>query len=149
MTFIKYFWMIEVVSFLLLLSSCKQPIQPETPLNFDEPDTIKSYVSFTITAPLRQAYKWELRTPADTFSKGAVTSTGVITRTNVWLVGGASFGHSLKSRYCSFKCSQSFDLVTRDFVRPNDGVLDALRSSQIESIQFLFDVQNVMRLSKI
>jgi hypothetical protein len=44
---------VTVGLFLLLLSCCKQPVQPvvELPLNFDELDRIKSFVSFTLTAP--------------------------------------------------------------------------------------------------
>ena len=131
---------LTAIGLFLLLCCCKQPIQPvvEPPLNFDEPDTIKSFVSFILDAPTRRVYKWQLTTPADTFSNGAITSTGVVTRPDIWLLGGASFGHSLKSQYCSFKCFQSFDLVMHDYIHPHDGRLDAIRSSSIERLYFSF-----------
>jgi hypothetical protein len=125
---------------LLLLSCCKQPIQPviEPPLNFDEPDTIKSFVSFTLTAPLWNSYKWELNTPADTFSKGAVTSTGIIMRPQLWRVGGVIATNFVKSQLLIIDCSYSSNLITKDFIHPNNSVLDALRSWQQANLKFAY-----------
>jgi hypothetical protein len=125
---------------LLFLSCCKQPMQPveEPKLNFNEPDTIKSSVSFILNSPLRYSYRWELRTPADTISRGAVTSTGVVTRRNVWLEGGIAFGHNLKSNSYSLRCLQSSELFTEDIIRPDSLILDALRSSRIAELYISF-----------
>jgi hypothetical protein len=133
---------------LLFLSCCKQPMQPveEPKLNFNEPDTIKSFVSFTLTSPLRTAYRWEGKLPSDTLSKGAVNSLGMInsagarTRVNVIITDGVNFSHAIKSNFCSLYLSKASELLTQDFIRPNDNVLDALRSWRGTTIEFFVNV---------
>jgi hypothetical protein len=127
---------------LLFLSCCKQPMQPveEPKLNFNEPDTIKSFVSFMLTSPLRTAYRWEGKLPSDTLSKGAINSKGITTRSRVFLTDGMTFSHAIKSNFCSLYLSKGFELLTQDFIRPNDNVLDALRSSRITDIKIFFGV---------
>jgi hypothetical protein len=125
--------------FFLLCSACKQPIQPEEPkLNFDEPDTIKSSISFILNSPLRHFYRWELRTPVDTLSRGAVTSTGVLTRRDVWLIGGVSFVQNLTDNSWSLICAQSSELLTEDIVREDNQMLDALRSAREAELYLSF-----------
>lgn len=64
---ISFFTLLAAAGIFLLLSSCKQPIQPivEPELNFDEPDTIKSSLSFTLNALLWHSYRWEFLVPND------------------------------------------------------------------------------------
>jgi hypothetical protein len=129
-----------------------QPIQTEeTKLNFDEPDTIKSSVSFTLTSPLRIAYRWEGKLPSDTLSSGAVNSLGMInsagarSRVNVIMTDGVNFSHAIKRNICSIYLSKNSDVLTQDFTRPNDGVLDALRSWRGINVNILFRVPRVIQ----
>jgi hypothetical protein len=143
--FIQTIFVAVGISFLLLFSCCKQPIQPEEPkLNFNEPDTIKSLIKFTLRSPLRHVFNWNVQTPSDTFSIGAITSTGVIMRPALWRSGEVIFTHAIKSNFCSLHCSFSSNLLTQDFLRP-DNTLDAVRSWQTASLSIFFRVPKIIQ----
>lgn len=120
---------LTAIGLLLLLSCCKQPIQPvvEPPLNFDEPDTIKSSISFILTAPFYTSYRWQGKLPSDTLSKERITSTGMRASAGVILQDGINFSHAIKSNFCSLSMGKAFDLITQDYQRPGDMAIYALR----------------------
>jgi hypothetical protein len=105
---------VTVGLFLLLLSCCKQPVQPvvEPPLNFDEPDTIKSFVSFTLTAPGWYSYKWDLKKPLEIIGEGF----------------GISFHHNIISKSCNLFFLKQLEFAKQTVTRPYDTTMYTLRS---------------------
>jgi hypothetical protein len=130
---------------LLLLSCCKQPVQPivEIPLNFDEPDTIKSFVSFTLRAPVWNVYRWEGKLPSETLSKERVTPDEI----SIMRIpqDGLGFSHAIKSSFCHWYVGKGSDLISRDYPRLGDTIIDALRSWRGTSISVSFRVPKTIQ----
>ena len=57
-------------------------------------------------------------------------------RTSAIQEDGINFYHTLPTNTCRFSCSKALNLFTQDYIRLNDGVLDALRSWQSGNLQF-------------
>lgn len=137
---ISFFTLLAAAGIFLLLSSCKQPIQPivEPELNFDEPDTIKSSLSFTLNAPLWYSYKWQGKLPSDTLSKQSITSSGAIIKKTILLVDWIGFSHSIDNNVCGLTIIKKSDLTEKDFLAPDEKTIDVLRSWRESRLSFTY-----------
>ena len=136
-------WMLCVGSIIVLLSlsGCVKPIGPDP----NQPDTVKSFVRATITAPGMTNQLWEVHYP-DTVSNGVLGFTRYDgtqgTRKGDLILSNIDFFHNLNPNNQSIKLTVWYphDLKIRQLVASgsSDNYIDSLRTWQEEQFEFTF-----------
>jgi hypothetical protein len=122
-----------------MATACKSPVQPVP--SIQDRDTVHSVVSARITAPGMVNVLWELRTPADTLSVAAVTSTGDTTTKGVITSGEVYVFHNIRDDepYISLNITKQFNIKITEIKREDNGKSVALRSWTLHNFDIYFD----------